>query len=63
MPKVLRKSGSLRPTNSRMVSSGDSLTTWGEKASLALVDNSSSDVITINILVYDYPKPRPERAL
>ena len=32
-----------------LVSSGVSLTSWGESASLALVGNSSSDGITIKI--------------
>ena len=39
----------LRHLNTGLVSSGDSLTSWGEGASLALVGNPSSDGITIKM--------------
>ena len=39
----------LRHSNSGLVSSGVSLTSWGEGASLALVDHPSSDGFTIKI--------------
>ena len=42
---------------------GNSVTPRGEETSLALVGNSSSNGITINILFNGYPKPRAERAL
>ena len=38
-----------RLRNTGLVSSGDSLTSWGEGASLALVGNPSSDGITIKM--------------
>ena len=43
------KQFSLRLWNTGLVSSGASLTSWGEDASLALVGNPSSDGITIKI--------------
>ena len=38
-----------RQQNTRLVSSGTSLTSWGEGASLALVGHPSSDDVTIKI--------------
>ena len=38
-----------RHSNTGLVSSGASLTSWGEGASLALVGNPSSDGITIKM--------------
>ena len=40
--------------NIGLVSSGDSLTSWGEGASLALVGNPSSDGITIKMPYWIY---------
>ena len=40
---------SLRLRNTGLVSSGASLTSWGEGASLALVGNPSSDGVTIKM--------------
>ena len=39
-----------RHKNTRLVSSGASLTSWGEGASLALIGHPSSDGVTIKIL-------------
>ena len=48
-----------RPGNIGLVSSRESLTTWGEGASLALVCNPSRDV-SIKTLVWRHPKSNPK---
>ena len=40
---------STRHGNTRLVSSGSSLTSWGEGVYLALVGDPSSDCVTINM--------------
>ena len=39
---------------------GDSLISWGEGFSLALVGNPSRDDVSIKILVWRYLKPNPQ---
>ena len=46
---VLTSTSSPRLWNTVLVSSGASLTSWGEGASLALVGHTSSDGVTIKI--------------
>ena len=48
IPRVFNMLG-LEDRNTALVSSGVSLTSWGEGASLALVGHPSSDAITIKI--------------
>ena len=50
---------SLRPGNTELMSSGDSLISRGEGSSLALVGNPSRDGVSIKILVWRHLKPNP----
>ena len=49
-----------RPGNTRLMSSGHSLISWGEGSSLALVGNPSRDRVSIKILVSRHLKPNPQ---
>ena len=41
-----------RPGNTGLMSNGDSLISWGERSSLALVGNPSRDGVSIEILLW-----------
>ena len=47
------------PGNTGLMSRGDSLISWGEGSSLALVGNPSRDGVSIKILVWRHLKPNP----
>ena len=51
---------SARPGNTGLMSNGDSLISWGERSSLALVGNPSRDGVSIKILVWRHLKPNPQ---
>ena len=45
-----------RPGNTGLMSNGDSLISWGERSSLALVGNPSRDGVSIEILLWRHLK-------
>ena len=45
-----------RPGNTGLMSNGDSLISWGERSSLALVGNPSRDGVSIKILLWRHLK-------
>ena len=49
-----------RPGITGLMSSGDSLISWGEGSSLALVGNPSRDGVSIKTLVWRHLKPNPQ---
>ena len=49
-----------RAGNIGFMSSGDSLISWGEESSLALVDNPSRDGVSMKILMWRHLKPNPQ---
>ena len=46
--------------NTGLMSSGDSLISWGEGSSLVLVGNPSRESVSIKILVWRHFKPTPQ---
>ena len=51
---------SARPGNTGLMSNGDSLISWGERSSLALVGNPSRDGVSIKILLWRHLKLNPQ---
>ena len=49
-----------RAGNIGFMSSGDSLISWGEESSLALVSNPSRDGVSMKILMWRHLKPNPQ---